>query len=195
MSSSKFALICSAMRITINRISSGHSLNLTAEQAQNTSKFKVIMKIIVILLIVYCVLLKTTVALHLPRISFNNIKNRNQASSLKHTTINAVTLDSIPEKTLQLDDNIFVSALSEEKSDDPLALNKILKAMPAEVFEKSLPKSLAYMAFDFSMWGSSLLLMKALVQSSLWVTLPLIAKIGASLLYWNVAGFFMWLVV
>ena len=150
------------------------------------------MKIIIILSIVYCALLKTTVALHLPRISFNNIKNRNQASSFKHT---AVTLDTIPEKTLQLDDNIFVPALSEEKSDDPLALNKILKAMPAEVFEKSLPKSLAYMAFDFSMWGGSLLLMKALVQSSLWVTLPLIAKIGASLLYWNVAGFFMWYVL
>ena len=153
------------------------------------------MKFIIVLSVIFCVLLKTAVALHLPRISFNKIKSRNQASSFKHTTINAVTFDSIPEKTLQLDDDIFVPALSEEKSDDPLALNKILKAMPAQVFEKSLPKSLAYMAFDFSMWGGSLLLMKALVQSSLWVTLPLIAKIGASLLYWNVAGFFMWLVV
>ena len=76
--------------------------------------------------------------------------------------------------------------------DNPLQLNKILKAMPAEVFEKSLPKSLFYMFFDYAMWGAATLAMATLVKSAAWTTLPFIAKAAATFTFWNVAGFFMW---
>lgn len=82
--------------------------------------------------------------------------------------------------------------LENQKEEDPLQLQKIFKALPAEVLEKNLFKSVAHMLFDFSVWGGSILAIKALVSSSAWVGLPLLAKAAASLAYWNVAGFFMW---
>lgn len=71
-------------------------------------------------------------------------------------------------------------------------LADIRKAIPEKAFEKNVWKSLFYMLFDYSMWGGSFVAIHALVNSSLWSTLPFWAQAAASLLYWNVAGFFMW---
>lgn len=71
-------------------------------------------------------------------------------------------------------------------------MNELRKAIPEEAFQKSLPKSLFYMAFDYSMWGLAFAAIRALKESEIWTTLPFAAQAGASLLYWNVAGFFMW---
>ena len=73
-----------------------------------------------------------------------------------------------------------------------ISLSDMRKAIPEEAFEKSLPKSLFYMFFDYAMWGGAAFAMKQLVNSSLWATLPFVLKAAASVLYWNVAGFFMW---
>lgn len=73
-----------------------------------------------------------------------------------------------------------------------LNLNELRKAIPASCFEKSLPKSLFYMFFDYGMWFGSLFLFSSLVNSATWATMPLLLKALACLVYWNVAGFFMW---
>jgi omega-3 fatty acid desaturase (delta-15 desaturase) len=79
-----------------------------------------------------------------------------------------------------------------EKEAQALQLNSILKAIPEKAFEKSLTKSLAYMLFDYAMWGGSFLAMLRLVKSATWAKMALWQKAAASLTYWNVAGFFMW---
>lgn len=66
------------------------------------------------------------------------------------------------------------------------------KFIPEEAFQKSLPKSLFYLGFDYAMWGGSLLAIHTLVNSALWPTLPFWMQGLASVLYWNIAGFFMW---
>ena len=48
------------------------------------------------------------------------------------------------------------------------------------------------MGFDYTMWGGSLLAIHTLINSTIWPMLPLLVQMAASLLYWNVAGFFMW---
>jgi fatty acid desaturase len=42
------------------------------------------------------------------------------------------------------------------------------------------------------MWGGSFLAIHSLVNSSIWATLPFWLQALSSVLYWNVAGFFMW---
>jgi len=80
--------------------------------------------------------------------------------------------------------------------ESPLGLKFTLadlrKSIPEEAFKKDFSKSLFYMGFDYAMWGAALFAMSTLVNSSIWPTLPFIAKAASSLLYWNVAGFFMW---
>ena len=73
-----------------------------------------------------------------------------------------------------------------------LQLNSIMKAIPPAAFEKNLFKSLAYMLFDYAMWGGSFFAMLKLVKSALWTKMAFWQKAAASLVYWNVAGFFMW---
>eukprot|EP00599_Poterioochromonas_sp_BG-1_P009166 CAMPEP_0173142474 /NCGR_PEP_ID=MMETSP1105-20130129/6105_1 /TAXON_ID=2985 /ORGANISM="Ochromonas sp., Strain BG-1" /LENGTH=388 /DNA_ID=CAMNT_0014055863 /DNA_START=50 /DNA_END=1216 /DNA_ORIENTATION=+ len=90
------------------------------------------------------------------------------------------------QNTLELDPTIAQSVKPK------FTLNELRKAIPEEAFQKSLPKSLFYMAFDYSMWGLAFAAIRALKESEIWTTLPFAAQAGASLLYWNVAGFFMW---
>ena len=71
-------------------------------------------------------------------------------------------------------------------------LSDLRNAIPAVAFEKDVWKSIFYMGFDYSMWGGSLFAIYTLVNSTVWATLPFIVQMAASLLYWNVAGFFMW---
>lgn len=75
---------------------------------------------------------------------------------------------------------------------EPMQLAEIRASIPSEAFERSLPKSLFYMFFDYAMWGSAFLAFFALTKSALWGTLPLALKAAATFLYSNVAGFFMW---
>eukprot|EP01038_Epipyxis_sp_PR26KG_P011000 gene11000-14774_t len=79
-----------------------------------------------------------------------------------------------------------------KKAINALQLNNIKKALPEEVFKKSIIKSLFYMFFDYFMWFGSTLCMLALCRSEVWIATPLWAKVILSLMYWNFAGFFMW---
>ena len=73
-----------------------------------------------------------------------------------------------------------------------LKLNDLRKALPAEVFNKSLPTSLFYLVFDLSFCFSALYVMHTLANSSMWEDLSIVIKVAAWLIYWNVTGFFMW---
>lgn len=71
-------------------------------------------------------------------------------------------------------------------------MNKIFNAIPKEAFEKSLIKSIAYMLFDYTMWGSLVFGMSKLIETSFWAKLPLLLKVFSGASYSIVAGFFMW---
>jgi hypothetical protein len=73
-----------------------------------------------------------------------------------------------------------------------LKLNDLRKALPAEVFDKSLPTSLFYLVFDVSVCLAALYVMHTAANSSVWDELSIVIKAAAWLLYWNVVGFFMW---
>lgn len=73
-----------------------------------------------------------------------------------------------------------------------LNLASIRKAIPEEAFQKSAFISSQYMIRDYACWGASVYAMYSLANSSLWNTMPLWQKAAATLLFWNVAGFFMW---
>jgi acyl-lipid omega-3 desaturase len=73
-----------------------------------------------------------------------------------------------------------------------LNLQAISKSLPPEVFVKSLPRSLFHMAFDYTMWFGSAYAMSTLCNSPVWAELPFWAQALATLVFWNIAGFFMW---
>lgn len=73
-----------------------------------------------------------------------------------------------------------------------LKLNDLRKALPEEVFNKSLPTSLFYLVFDVSAILTALYMMHTLANSSAWGDLSIVIKAAAWLAYWNVSGFFMW---
>ena len=79
-------------------------------------------------------------------------------------------------------------------SSDAKALNlaNIRKSIPEAAFKKSLLKSFYYFSKDLSLWLASVVLIHTLVNSSLWESLPFWQQAVATLVYWNVAGFFMW---
>lgn len=73
-----------------------------------------------------------------------------------------------------------------------LQLNDLRKAIPATAFEKSLFKSVYYMLFDYTMWLGSLYAIYMLNMSSVWQSMPFWQKAVTTVIYWSVAGFFMW---
>ncbi|KAJ1406569.1 hypothetical protein B484DRAFT_404088 [Ochromonadaceae sp. CCMP2298] len=77
---------------------------------------------------------------------------------------------------------------------DSLHLGAIRKALPKEVFEKSLSKSLYYMFKDYAIWGSAVLAFSTLVKSSLWARMPFLGKAAATFVYSQVCGLMMWCV-
>eukprot|EP00037_Helgoeca_nana_P015753 m.147588 g.147588 ORF g.147588 m.147588 type:complete len:409 (+) comp23156_c0_seq1:50-1276(+) len=73
-----------------------------------------------------------------------------------------------------------------------LDINRIKKALPAEVFEKSLMWSLWYMLFDYACIGASMYALYYLKSSGIYDELPLVGQCAATVAHWTIAGFFMW---
>lgn len=71
-------------------------------------------------------------------------------------------------------------------------LNSLRKCIPEAAFKKSLSKSLFYMFFDYTMWFGACYAMFALSSSPIWASLPLWQQVLATIVYWNIAGFFQW---
>jgi omega-3 fatty acid desaturase (delta-15 desaturase) len=84
------------------------------------------------------------------------------------------------------------SIISSEKAAQLLNLDKLRKAIPPEAFEKNVFKSLAYMFFDYFMWGASLYAILKCTEPGIWDSMPFWQQALASLAYWNISGFFMW---
>ena len=79
-----------------------------------------------------------------------------------------------------------------KKMPNALQLNLLKKAIPEEAFVKSALKSSFYMFFDYTWWSLSLVAIYTLRTSSHWTTMPSWQQWAATLVFWNVAGFFMW---
>ena len=79
-----------------------------------------------------------------------------------------------------------------KKAANALQLNNLKKAIPEKAFQKSIFKAFFYMFLDYSIWGGSVYLIHTLRNSSIWETMPFWQQAIASLIFWNVAGFFMW---
>jgi acyl-lipid omega-3 desaturase len=73
-----------------------------------------------------------------------------------------------------------------------LNLASMRKVIPEEAFVKSLPTSLMYMVRDYAGWGGALYGILALNHSAMWETMPFWQRALATLVFWNIAGFFMW---
>lgn len=73
-----------------------------------------------------------------------------------------------------------------------LNLANIRKAIPEEAFKKSTAKSFQYMFRDYAGWFGSVYGIYKLSNSSIWADMPLWQQALASLVFWNIAGFFMW---
>jgi len=73
-----------------------------------------------------------------------------------------------------------------------LDLNQLRKCIPEECFKKSILRSSWYMFFDYAMWFGSVFALITLKSSSLWETMPQWQQILATVIYWQVSGFFMW---
>jgi omega-3 fatty acid desaturase (delta-15 desaturase) len=83
-------------------------------------------------------------------------------------------------------------AVTEPILSKSLQLDKIRKALPAHVFQKSVVRSISFMLYDYSMWLGSTALMYALRTSFVWDTLPTYVQWLATGLFWAFSGFFMW---
>lgn len=73
-----------------------------------------------------------------------------------------------------------------------LQLNSLKKAIPDEAFVKNVFRSSFYLFFDYFMWFGATFLIYKLNNSPLWETLPFWQQTAATLVFWNIAGFFMW---
>lgn len=73
-----------------------------------------------------------------------------------------------------------------------LNLASIRKAIPEEAFKKSAFISTQYMLRDYACWSGSVYAIYSLSTSSSWSTMPFWQQACATLLFWNLAGFFMW---
>jgi omega-3 fatty acid desaturase (delta-15 desaturase) len=83
-------------------------------------------------------------------------------------------------------------AAERAKVDEMITLDALRNSIPKEVFQKDLFKSLYYLFFDYAVWIGSFYAMYTFTNSPYWEPLPFWAKAVASLLYWNIAGFYMW---
>lgn len=79
-----------------------------------------------------------------------------------------------------------------ELKNPALKLKLLEKAIPKEAFQKSLFWSLFYMVFDYAMWFGSLYAIYQFNTSADYDSYSEYAKWAATLVYWNVSGFFMW---
>lgn len=98
----------------------------------------------------------------------------------------------MPPCSTQVDSKIKDIIPAAKKAPISLQLNDLRGCIPAEAFEKSLLRSVWFMLFDYSMWFGAVYGMVHFTASSMWTTLPLWQKAIATLVFWNIAGFFMW---
>ena len=75
-----------------------------------------------------------------------------------------------------------------------LNLASIRKSIPEEAFKKSAFISAQYMIRDYICWIGSGSVIYYLCQTGIWETMPFWQQALATLVFWNVAGFFMWCV-
>lgn len=73
-----------------------------------------------------------------------------------------------------------------------MQLHNMKKAIPEEAFNKNIFKSLFYMFFDYGCWLGATALIYTLCNSPTWDMMQTWQQIVATLVFWNVAGFFMW---
>lgn len=73
-----------------------------------------------------------------------------------------------------------------------LQLNELRKVIPKAAFEKSLFWSMYYMFFDYTIWLGSTYAIYTLNNSVLWQSMPFWQQAVATIVYWAIAGFFMW---
>ena len=82
---------------------------------------------------------------------------------------------------------------TKQKLPDVYNLQKIRASLPKQVFEKSFFLSTAYLFKDLLLWGLTIYLYQQLQQTSWYVnSATTLMKIAFCLVYWNVAGFWMW---
>jgi hypothetical protein len=94
-----------------------------------------------------------------------------------------------PDKTMK---PISAQTTAKPTKDTALTLTSLRKALPEDVFVKSLVLSLYYLLFDAAMWAGSLYVALLVTKSDSWKSLELWQQTLFSFLYWNFAGFFMW---
>lgn len=73
-----------------------------------------------------------------------------------------------------------------------LNLASIRKAIPEQAFKKSTSTSFMYMFIDIACWFVSVRGMHYLSSTDLWATLPFWQRAVATVIFWNIAGFYMW---
>lgn len=73
-----------------------------------------------------------------------------------------------------------------------LNLTKIREFIPKEAFEKSIIKSTGYMIWDYACWLGVTFFVYQLRHSSTWETIPFWQQTAINILFFNIAGFFMW---
>lgn len=73
-----------------------------------------------------------------------------------------------------------------------LNLASIRKAIPEEAFKKNAFISAQYMLRDYALWIASVYGIYRLSTSPLWDQMPFWQKAVATVVYWNLAGFWMW---
>jgi omega-3 fatty acid desaturase (delta-15 desaturase) len=78
------------------------------------------------------------------------------------------------------------------KDSNLLQLANLRKAIPLKAFKKSLFWSSFYLFFDYSVWLGSLYAIIQLNKSDLWAQMPFWQQCAATVVYWNICGFYMW---
>lgn len=84
------------------------------------------------------------------------------------------------------------STTSGKKAATILQLNNLKKAIPDNAFQKSIVKAFSYMLFDYFMWFGSVYVAHTICNSPIWATLSFWQQALFTVVFWNIAGFFMW---
>lgn len=78
------------------------------------------------------------------------------------------------------------------RSADSIQLAELRKCIPESAFQKSAVKSMMYMVFDYLMWFGTVFAMVKLCSNPMWNNFSTWQQGLITLVYWNLAGFFMW---
>ena len=86
------------------------------------------------------------------------------------------------------------STVEGKRAVNALQLNSLRKSIPEKAFKKSALKASWYMLFDYTMWFGAIFAIYSAKNSQTWSMLPFWQQALATLVFWNIAGFFMWCV-